>query len=77
MTHLAVDGPLARRVVVNDTHLIARSDEDGGTVVGILAPGHTRHQNRQWLLTSVADILDDDLSISSAGPPTMRGHRLG
>jgi phage/plasmid-like protein (TIGR03299 family) len=35
--------------------------------MGIFAPGYTRHQYREWLLTTVADILDDGLSVSSAG----------
>ncbi len=30
-------------------------------------PGYTRHQYREWLLTTVADLLDDSLAISSAG----------
>ncbi len=29
--------------------------------------GYVRHQYREWLLTTVADLLDDDLAISSAG----------
>ncbi len=32
-----------------------------------LAPGYLRHQYREWLLTTVANVLDDDLAISSAG----------
>ncbi len=35
--------------------------------MGIFGEGYTRHQYRQWLLTAVADLLDDDLAISSAG----------
>ena len=35
--------------------------------MGIFTAGYTRHQYREWLLTTVADILDDNLSISSAG----------
>ena len=35
--------------------------------MGIFANGYECHQYTEWLLTSVADILDDDLSISSAG----------
>ena len=35
--------------------------------MGIFAPGYAMHQYREWLLTTVANILDDDLSISSAG----------
>jgi len=36
-------------------------------VLGIFGPGYARHQYREWLLTTVADLLDDDLAISSAG----------
>lgn len=67
MTHLAVDGSPARWVEVEDRQAICRSDDDQGKLMGIFAPGYTMHQYREWLLTTVADILDDDLSISSAG----------
>ncbi len=67
MTHLCVDATPARWEVVEDRQAIARSDEHGGTVMGIFAPGYTRHQYKDWLLGTVANILDDDLSISSAG----------
>lgn len=67
MTHLNVAGTPARWEVVQDKQAIARSDEPGGTVMGIFAPGYTRHQYKEWLVHTVANILDDDLSISSAG----------
>jgi phage/plasmid-like protein (TIGR03299 family) len=35
--------------------------------MGIFAPGYAMHQYDEWLLTTVANLLDDDLSISSAG----------
>ena len=35
--------------------------------MGIFALGYERHQYGEWLLGTVANILDDDLSISSAG----------
>ena len=35
--------------------------------MGIFAPGYAMHQYDEWLLTTVANILDDDLCISSAG----------
>jgi len=34
--------------------------------MGIFGPGYTRHQYREWLLTTVANLLDGDLAISSA-----------
>jgi len=65
MTHLSKDGQPRRWAVVADRQAICRSDDD--TVMGIFGPGYTRHQYREWLLTTVADLLDDDLVISSAG----------
>ncbi len=50
-----------------DRQAICRSDDTEGAVMGIIGPGHTRHQYREWLLTTVANLLDDDLAISSAG----------
>jgi len=35
--------------------------------MGIFSPGYTMHQYQEWLLTTVGDILDDTLAISSAG----------
>jgi hypothetical protein len=67
MTHLTADGTPARWAVVEDRQAICRSDDDTGAVMGIFAPGYTRHQYAEWLLTTVANILDDDLAISSAG----------
>ena len=64
---MAVDGTPARWQVVEDKQAIARSDEPGGHVMGIFAPCYTRHQYKDWLLTTVANIFDDDLAISSAG----------
>ncbi len=65
MTHLAEDGQPQRWAVVPDKQAICRSDDD--TVLGVFGSGYARHQYREWLLTSVADLLDDDLAISSAG----------
>ena len=59
MTHLRIDGTPARWQVVDDKQAITRSDETGGHVMGIFAPGYTRHQYKDWLLTTVANILDD------------------
>ena len=64
LTH-SHDGAPMRWQVVPDRQAICRSDDD--TVLGIFGPGYTRHQYREWLPTTVADLLDDDLAISSAG----------
>jgi phage/plasmid-like protein (TIGR03299 family) len=53
--------------VVPERQAICRSDTDDGTVMGIFGPGYTRHQYDEWLLSTVADLLDDELSTSSAG----------
>jgi phage/plasmid-like protein (TIGR03299 family) len=40
---------------------------DTGAVMGIFTSGYVMHQYDEWLLTTVANLLDDNLSISSAG----------
>jgi len=35
--------------------------------MGVFTDGYVMHPYEEWLLTTVANILDDDLSISSAG----------
>jgi phage/plasmid-like protein (TIGR03299 family) len=65
VTHLSDDGGPKRWAVVPEKQAICRSDDD--RVMGIFGPGYVRHQYREWLLTTVADLLDDDLAISSAG----------
>ncbi len=67
MTHLSDDGTPVRWAPVADRQAICRSDDTTGAVMGIFGPGYTRHQYGEWLLTTVADLLDDDLAISSAG----------
>lgn len=44
---------------------ISRSDNDH--LMGIFTDGYVIHQYDEWLLKSVANILDDDLAIGSAG----------
>lgn len=41
--------------------------DDAGAVLGLFKDGYVIHQYREWLLGTVASILDDDLSIGSAG----------
>ena len=41
--------------------------DDTGDVLGVFADGYTIHQYQDWLLDKVASILDDGLSIGSAG----------
>lgn len=65
MTHLGSDGTPMRWTVLEDKQAICR--DDNHYVMGVFASGYVRHQYDEWLLTTVADILDDDLAISSAG----------
>ena len=54
-----------RWAIQDDRQAICRSDTDA--VLGIFKSGYTAHQYEQWLLNTVAAILDEDLVISSAG----------
>lgn len=65
-THSHLGLPM-RWTVIEDRQAICRSDDTEGKAMGIFGQGYQRHQYREWLLTTVADLLDDDLSISSAG----------
>ncbi len=65
MTHLDEGGRPMCWMLVPDRQAICRSDDH--SVMGIFGPGYIRHQYPEWLLTAVADLLDDDLAISSAG----------
>ncbi len=65
MTHLNEFDIPARWQVLADRQAICRSDTDA--VMGVFTRGYEMHQYDEWLLTTVANILDGDLSISSAG----------
>jgi phage/plasmid-like protein (TIGR03299 family) len=65
MTQLDNDGVPCRWVVQADLQGITRSDTHER--LGIFGDGYQRHQYDQWLLNTVSNILDDQLSISSAG----------
>jgi phage/plasmid-like protein (TIGR03299 family) len=67
MTHLDADGEPARWARAESHQAICRSDDHSGAVLGIFGTGYAMHQYQEWLLTTVANLLDDDLSISSAG----------
>lgn len=41
--------------------------DDTRDVLGVVSPSYQPHQYDEWLLTSVANLLDDDLVIGSAG----------
>lgn len=57
-----VTGGLAQ---VPERQAIVRSDN--GHVMGIFSDGYEPHPYREWLLGTIARLLDDDLSIGSAG----------
>lgn len=65
MTHISDDGTPMRWTVQTDKQAIAR--DDNHDVMGIFAQGYLMHQYEEWLLTTVANLLDDDLGVSSAG----------
>ena len=65
MTHLSADGHPMRWQLIEDRQAITRSDTQH--VMGIFSDAYLRHQYDEWLLDTVANILDDTLSISSAG----------
>lgn len=65
MTHLDEQGVPMRWKVIEDKQAICRDDTEH--LMGIFSPGYQMHAYREWLVSTVADILDDDLSISSAG----------
>ena len=45
----------------------AFGEDDRGQILGLFKSGYQIHQFDEWLLTQVAAILDDDLTIGSAG----------
>ncbi|MFE6611993.1 DUF932 domain-containing protein [Amycolatopsis sp. NPDC057786] len=59
-----VAGKFGLRRVPNKQAITA---SDTGDVLGIFADGYTVHQYQEWLLDKVGTILDDGLSIGSAG----------
>lgn len=67
MTHVDKAGMPVRWAPVDGRRAVVRSDRADGHVMGIFTDAYVPHQYDEWLLTSVANILDDTLSISSAG----------
>lgn len=62
-THMSADGVIT--TADPDRKAIMRSDT--GAILGIFKNGYEPHQYTEWLLNTVASILDDSLSIGSAG----------
>jgi phage/plasmid-like protein (TIGR03299 family) len=59
-------GQAVRYAPVADRQAVVRSDS--GAVLGVFSAAYTIHQYREWLLDTVASILDDSVSVGSAGP---------
>lgn len=64
-TGMDANGNPFRTVVLEDRKAIAR--DDTFDVFGLFKSGYSAHQYRQWLVENVSTILDDSLSIGSAG----------
>jgi phage/plasmid-like protein (TIGR03299 family) len=64
-TTLGADGEALRYAEVDGRKAIVRSDT--GATLGIFKSGYTVHQYQDALLGNVANLLDDGLSIGSAG----------
>jgi len=65
MDHLDDNGAPMRWGVQADLQGIARSDNHHR--MGVFTDGYLAHQYDMWLLTTVGNLLDDDLAISYAG----------
>ncbi|WP_226963062.1 DUF932 domain-containing protein [Streptomyces mimosae] len=50
-----------------DDDRVAFSRSDTGRVLGYFGPGYEPHPYDEWLLNKVAQLLDDDLAVGSAG----------
>ena len=69
---LSADGVTPVSITDSDRKAILRppgalSDSDPGAILGVFKSGYQPHPYDEWLLNNVATILDDDLSIFSAG----------
>jgi phage/plasmid-like protein (TIGR03299 family) len=70
----ALEGQL-QGVALTDDGVITTSDpsrkvimrSDTGAILGVFKSGYSVHQYGEWLIDSVANLLDDSLSIGSAG----------
>lgn len=65
MTHMSDDGMPMKWAIQDGRQAMAASDN--GDVFGLFKSGYQPHQYREWLLENVSTILDDTLSIGSAG----------
>jgi phage/plasmid-like protein (TIGR03299 family) len=70
----AVEGTVESTVLLPEGVLTIKDDErktvvrpDTGQILGVFKKGYEIHQYDEWLVKNVESILDDDLSIGSAG----------
>lgn len=70
----AVEGQLTATALTETGVIVTRDEDrkaimrsDTGAILGIFKNGYEPHQYTEWLLNTVASILDDSLSIGSAG----------
>ncbi|MCK9795952.1 DUF945 domain-containing protein [Isoptericola sp. 4D.3] len=66
-SHVGVDGVPSVWDAIDSRVAITRDDSGDNTVFGVVSQKYEIHQYRDWLLRDVANLLDDSLSISSAG----------
>jgi hypothetical protein len=71
-TLLSDDGVASVRINDPDRKAMLRppgalGPDDPGAILGVFKSGYTGHDYTTWLLEQVAEILDDDLAIGSAG----------
>ena len=71
-TLLSDDGVASVRISDPDRKAMLRppgalGPDDPGAILGVFKSGYTGHDYTTWLLEQVAEILDDDLAIGSAG----------
>lgn len=64
-TGMTETGEPVRMIEAKNRRAIVRSDS--GDVLGVMSGRYTLHQYDEWLVTNVANLLDDDLQIGSAG----------
>ncbi len=70
----AIEGEISATAITTDGVLVTKDTErkaimrsDTGAVLGVFKQGYSVHQYEEWLLRNVSDLLDDGLSIGSAG----------
>lgn len=63
--NMDAEGRATRKVLLPEHKAIMRSNND--FVMGVFKRGYKIHQYNEWLIDNVANIIDDDVQIDSAG----------